>query len=38
MNFCPTDKQIDDIFTKALTRESFDKNRLELGILRVSNL
>jgi len=38
MNFCPTDKQIADIFNKALPRESFHKNRLELGILRMSSL
>ena len=38
MNFCSTDMQIADIFTKALNRESFDKNRPELGILRMSSL
>jgi len=38
MKFCPTDEQIADIFTKALSRESFEKIRLELGVIRMSNL
>ena len=34
MNFCATDKQIADIFTKALSREQFERNRLELGMIK----
>jgi len=34
MNFCNTDKQIADIFTKALSREQFKRNRLELGLMK----
>ena len=34
MNFCTTDKQIGDIFTKALSREQFERNRLELGLIK----
>ena len=34
MNFCATDKQIADIFTKALSRELFERNRLELGMIK----
>ena len=34
MNFCATDKQIADIFTKALSREQFERNRLELGLIK----
>ena len=33
MNFCVTDKQIADIFTNALSREQFERNRLELGMI-----
>jgi len=36
MNFCATDKQIADIFTKALSREQFERNRLELGMIKTS--
>jgi len=36
MNFCATDKQIDDIFTKALSGEQFEKNKLELGIIKMT--
>jgi len=32
--FCATDKQIADIFTKALSREQFERNRLELGMIK----
>jgi len=31
MNFCTTKNQIADIFTKALSREQFEKNMLETG-------
>ena len=34
MNFCTTEQQIADIFTKALNREQFEKNRLELGLIK----
>jgi len=34
MNFCTTDKQIANIFTKALNREQFERNRLELGLIK----
>jgi len=34
MNFCATDKQIAHIFTKALSRKQFERNRLELGLER----
>ena len=30
MNFCATNKQTADIFTKALSRDQFERNRLEL--------
>jgi len=33
MNFCATNTQIADIYTKALSREQFEKNRLELGLI-----
>ena len=33
MEFCKTEDQVADIFTKALGRESFQKNRLELGLI-----
>jgi len=36
MNFCATDKQIADIFTKALSREQFERNRLELGMIKTT--
>jgi len=36
MNFCATDKQIADIFTKAFTREQFERNRLELGLIKTT--
>jgi len=34
-NFCATNDQIADIFTKALSREQFEKNRLELGLIKI---
>ena len=33
MEFCKTENQVADIFTKALGRELFKKNRLELGLI-----
>ena len=32
MNFCATNKQITDIFTKALSKEQFERNKLELDL------
>jgi len=34
MNFFATNKKIADIFTKALNREQFEKNRLELRLIK----
>ena len=34
MNFCATNKQIADIFTKTLSRDQFERNRLELGLIK----
>ena len=34
MNFCATDKQIADLFTKALSREQFERNRLKLDLIK----
>ena len=34
MNFCATNNQIAHIFTKALSREQFEKNILELGSIK----
>jgi len=36
MNFCATNKQIADIFTKALSGEQFERNRLELGLIQTT--
>ena len=36
MNFCSTENQIADIFTKALNREVFERNRLELGLIKIA--
>jgi len=36
MNFCTTKNQIADIFTKALSREQFERNRLELGLIKTT--
>ena len=33
MKFCKTEDQVADTFTKSLGRESFQKNRLELGLI-----
>ena len=34
INFCATNKQIADIFTKALSRDQFERNMLELGFIK----
>ena len=36
MNFCSTENQIADILTKALNREVFERNRLELGLIKIT--
>jgi len=36
MNFCATNNQIVDIFTKALSREQFERNKLELGLIKTT--
>ena len=36
MNFCSTKNQIADIFTKTLNRELFERNRLELGLIKIA--
>ncbi|XP_070011451.1 secreted RxLR effector protein 161-like [Nicotiana sylvestris] len=36
IKFCATDKQIVDIFTKELSRENFERNKLELGMIRIT--
>jgi len=36
MNFYATNNQVADIFTKALSREQFEKNRLELGFIKIT--
>ena len=36
MNFCATNEQIADIFTKALSREQFERNRLELSLIKTT--
>ena len=36
MNFCSSENQIADIFTKALNREQFERNRLELGLIKIT--
>ena len=36
MNFCTTEEQIADIFTKALAREHFERNRMELGMMKIN--
>ncbi|XP_075084728.1 secreted RxLR effector protein 161-like [Nicotiana tabacum] len=33
INFCKTEDQIADIFTKALSRDHIERNRLELGLI-----
>ncbi|XP_075106757.1 secreted RxLR effector protein 161-like [Nicotiana tabacum] len=37
INFCKTKDQIADIFTKALSRDHFEKNILELGLINSSH-
>ncbi|XP_075080566.1 secreted RxLR effector protein 161-like [Nicotiana tabacum] len=34
MKFCSTEDQIADIFTKALSRDHFERNRVKLGLLK----
>ncbi|XP_070011151.1 uncharacterized mitochondrial protein AtMg00810-like [Nicotiana sylvestris] len=34
MKFCSTEDQIADIFTKTLSREQFERNRVKLGLLK----
>ena len=36
VEFCATDKQIADIFTKALSRYHFERNKLELGMINIT--
>jgi len=36
MNFCSTENQIADIFTKTLNRELFERNSLELGLIKIA--
>lgn len=36
MNFCRTENQLVDIFTKPLNREQFEKIRLDLGMINLS--
>ncbi|XP_070003118.1 secreted RxLR effector protein 161-like [Nicotiana sylvestris] len=36
IEFCATNKQIVDIFTNALSRENFERNRLELGMIKIT--
>jgi len=36
MNFCGTNNQIADIFTKPLSQEQFEKNRLELDLIKIT--
>jgi len=36
MNFCANNNQVTDIFTKALCREQFTRNRLELGLIKTT--
>jgi len=35
-NFCSTENQIADIFTKALSGELFERKRLELGLIKIA--
>ena len=35
MHFCSTENQITDIFTKALNRDQCERNRLELGLIKI---
>ena len=36
MSFYATNEQIADIFTKALSREQFERNRLELDLIKIT--
>ena len=36
MNFYAIKNQIANIFTKALSREQFEKNRLELDLIKIT--
>jgi len=36
MNFSAINNQIVDIFTKTLSREQFEKNRLKLGLIKIT--
>ena len=36
MNLCSTENQIAEIFTKALNRKQFERNRLELGLIKIT--
>ncbi|XP_070028983.1 secreted RxLR effector protein 161-like [Nicotiana sylvestris] len=36
MKFWKTEDQVADIFTKALSREHFERNRLELGLIKLN--
>ena len=36
MNFCTIDKQIADTSTKGLIKEQFERNRLELGLIKIT--
>ena len=38
MNFCAINEQIADIFTKTQSREQFEKNRLELDLIKTTCL
>lgn len=35
MNFCDNENQIADIFTKTLSREPYERNRPELGLIKL---
>jgi len=36
MNFYAANSQIANIFTKALSKEQFERNRLELGLIKTT--
>jgi len=36
MNLCATNYQIANIFTKTLSREQFEKNKLKLGLIKIT--
>ena len=33
LTYCPTEEQITDIFTKDLSKDQFESNRLKLGMM-----